>query len=135
MATVVVVPTGTAKPTVQGLSQFEGISAQSVGARGLCAHLLQIPPGGRANAHRHAGHETALFVLEGTAVVWFGDQLESRVEARAGDFMYIPPDVPHVPVNASDTQWARAVIARTDPSEQESVELLPELDGLPHLHE
>jgi uncharacterized RmlC-like cupin family protein len=50
-----------------------------------------------------------------------------------GDFIYIPPDVPHVPANASDTEWARGVVARTDPNEQESVELLPHLDGLPHL--
>ena len=90
-------------------------------------------PGGRAKAHRHAGHETAIYVLEGQAVVWFGEQLESRLEARPGDFVYIPTDVPHVPINASDTDWARAVVARTDPNEQESVELLPDLDRLPHL--
>jgi uncharacterized RmlC-like cupin family protein len=50
-----------------------------------------------------------------------------------GIFLYIPPDVPHVPANASNTEWARGVVARTDPNEQESVELLPHLDGLPHL--
>jgi uncharacterized RmlC-like cupin family protein len=43
------------------------------------------------------------------------------------------PDVPHVIANASDTEWGRGVVARTDPNEQESVELLPHLDGLPHL--
>jgi uncharacterized RmlC-like cupin family protein len=115
------------------LTQFEGISAESAGARALCAHLLAIPPGGRAKAHRHAGHETAIYLLEGQAVLWFGEELESRVEVGPGDFLYIPPDVPHVPANASNTEWARGVVARTDPNEQESVELLPHLDGLPHL--
>jgi uncharacterized RmlC-like cupin family protein len=133
MRSVIVLPTGEASTTRQGLRQFEGISAESVGSQALCAHLLAIPPGGRAKAHRHAGHETAIYLLEGQAVVWFGEQLESRVDVGPGDFLYIPPDVPHVPANASDTEWARGVVARTDPNEQESVELLPHLDDLPHL--
>jgi uncharacterized RmlC-like cupin family protein len=133
MGSLIVLPAGEASTTRQGLSQFEGVSAQSVGSRALCAHLLAIPPGGRAKAHRHAGHETAIYVLEGRAVLWFGEQLESRAEAGPGDFIYIPSDVPHVPANASDSEWARGVVARTDPNEQESVELLPHLDDLPHL--
>jgi uncharacterized RmlC-like cupin family protein len=131
--TLRVVPTGGRTVSRQGLDQFEGISAQSVGAHGLCAHLLAIPPGARAKAHRHAGHEPAIYVIEGETEVWFGEDLESRAVATAGDFVYIPPGVPHVPVNTSETEWARAVVARTDPNEQESVELLPHLDELPHL--
>jgi uncharacterized RmlC-like cupin family protein len=115
------------------LDQFEGVSAQSVGSRALCAHLLVIPPGARARAHRHVGHESAIYVIEGNTVVWFGENLESRAVAAAGDFVYIPPGVPHVPINLSDTEPARALVARTDPNEQESVELLPNLDDLPHL--
>ena len=65
--------------------------------------------------------------------MWYGEQLESKLEAAAGDFLYIPPGVPHVPINCSDTEWARALVARTDPNEQESVELLPHLDELEHL--
>jgi len=130
---IVVIPTGKGTVSLQGLNQFEGISAQSVGAKALCAHLLAIPPGGRAKAHRHSGHETAIYVFEGTTVVWFGEALESRIEAGAGDFVYIPPNVPHLPVNTSDSDWARGLVARTDPNEQESVELLPDLDDLPHL--
>jgi uncharacterized RmlC-like cupin family protein len=131
--TIHVVPTGSRTTSRQGLDQFEGVSAQSVGSRGLCAHLLAIPPGARAKAHRHAGHETAIYVIEGETAVWYGDDLQSHTVAVAGDFVYIPPGVPHVPVNTSDTVWARAVVARTDPNEQESVELLPHLDDLPHL--
>ena len=85
MSSVIVLPTGEASTTRQGLRQFEGISAESVGSRALCAHLLAIPPGGRAKAHRHAGHETAIYLLGGRAVVWFGEQLESRVEVGPGD--------------------------------------------------
>ena len=131
--TLTVIPSGSRTTSRQGLDQFEGVSAQSVGSVGLCAHLLEIPPGVRAKAHRHVGHETAIYVIEDETEVWFGGDLTEHAVANAGDFVYIPPGVPHVPVNTSDTVWAKALVARTDPNEQESVELLPHLDDLPHL--
>jgi mannose-6-phosphate isomerase-like protein (cupin superfamily) len=91
MGSVIVIPTGAASTTRQGLTQFEGISAESAGARALCAHLLAVPPGGRAKAHRHAGHETAIYVLEGRGVLWFGEELESRVDVGPGDFLTSRP--------------------------------------------
>jgi uncharacterized RmlC-like cupin family protein len=51
----------------QGFNYFEGISARSVGAQGICMHLLTIPPGGQAKAHLHEHHETAIYVLTGEA--------------------------------------------------------------------
>lgn len=113
----------------QGLSYFHGISAESVGSRGLCLHLLTIPPGGRAKAHMHAGHETAIYVLEGESEMWWGQRLEHHMVARAGDMVFIPPGVPHLPINRS-LEPVRALIARTDPNEQESVVLLPNLEAL-----
>ena len=113
----------------QGLEYFSGVSAQSVGAQGICMHLLNIPPGGRAKAHLHANHETAIYILQGTAEMWYGEGLRERLTASAGDFIYIPAGVPHLPINTSATETAVAVLARTDPNEQESVELLPGLDG------
>ena len=92
-------------------------------------HLLTIPPGGRAKAHMHESHETAIYVISGEGGMWYGDRLEEYVVVHAGEFLYIPAGVPHLPVNATD-QPVTAVIARTDPHEQESVVLLPELDGL-----
>jgi uncharacterized RmlC-like cupin family protein len=67
-------------------------------------------------------------VMSGTGGVWFGPQLEHHAMVGAGDFFYIPADVPHLPYNPSSTEPVIAVIARTDPNEQESVVLLPELD-------
>lgn len=113
----------------QGLSYFEGISAEATGSTGICMHLLTIPPGGRAKAHLHESHETAIYVLSGEAHTWYGDRLEHHAIVRAGEMFYIPAGVPHLPANLSD-QPCSAVIARTDPKEQESVVLLPELDGL-----
>lgn len=112
----------------QGLRYAPGISAESVGARGIHLQILSIPPGGRAKAHKHEAHETAIHVLSGESGCWFGDRLEDHLVARAGDFVYIPANVPHLPYNPSTTDHCVAVIARTDPNEQESVVLLPELD-------
>jgi uncharacterized RmlC-like cupin family protein len=113
----------------QGFDYFAGISREGSGAKGLCMHLLTIPPGGRAKAHKHATHETAIYVLEGEAVMYWGERLEHRMEIAAGDMIYIPADVPHLPMNVSPAPVS-AVIARTDPHEQESVVLLPGLDHL-----
>jgi uncharacterized RmlC-like cupin family protein len=113
----------------QGLTYFCGVAAETVGAKGICMHLVTVPPGGRAKAHLHERHETALYVLSGEAITLFGDRLQHHMVTKAGDIAYIPAGVPHLPVNLSD-QPTSAVIARTDPNEQESVVLLPELEAL-----
>lgn len=114
----------------QGLEYAVGVSAESVGSEAIHMQLVTIPPGGRAKAHKHATHETAIFALKGTSHVWHGEWLEQHSIVKEGDFFYIPADVPHLPYNPSSTETVTAVIARTDPNEQESVVLLPELDGI-----
>lgn len=114
----------------QDLAYSAGISAESVGTRGLCLHTIVIPPGGRGKAHLHQNHESAIYVLSGKAEMWWGDGLEHHVVVSAGDFLYIPAGVPHLPANRSSTEPATAVVARTDPHEQESVVLLPDLNQL-----
>ena len=113
----------------QGLSYFAGISAETVGSKAICMHLLTMPPGARAKAHLHENHETAIYMLAGKADTWYGDNLEHHVVVSAGELFYIPAGVPHLPANLSNAPCT-ALIARTDPNEQESVVLLPELDGL-----
>jgi len=113
----------------QGLEYAVGISAESAGSQAIHMQLLTMPPGARAKAHKHVTHETAIYVLSGEAGVWHGDRLEHHHTVKAGDFFYIPADVPHLPYNSS-TETAVAVIARTDPNEQESVMLLPELESI-----
>jgi uncharacterized RmlC-like cupin family protein len=113
----------------QGLTYFCGVAAETVGSKGICMHLLTIPPGARAKAHLHENHETAIYILDGEALTLYGDRLQHRMINRAGDLVYIPAGVPHLPINLSGKP-ASAVIARTDPNEQESVVLLPELEAL-----
>jgi uncharacterized RmlC-like cupin family protein len=112
----------------QGFEYFAGISSETAGSTGICMHLLEIPPGGRAKAHLHESHETAIYVLSGVSEVYYGDELGEHAIVGAGEFFYIPAGVPHLPMNTSDAMCV-AVIARTDPNEQESVVLLPHLEG------
>ena len=113
----------------QGFTYDAGISAESVGATSLCMHMLRIPPGGRAKVHLHEHHETAIYVLSGRGEMWFGDELEQHLTCAPGDMIYIPAGVPHLPLNPSPTEECVAVLARTDPNEQESVVLRPDLES------
>jgi len=113
----------------QGFDYFEGIAKETVGSQGVCMHLLTIPPGARAKAHKHQSHETAIYVISGSAKMYWGENLEHVMETNAGDLIYIPADTPHLPLNDGN-EAAVAVIARTDPNEQESVVLLPEVEAL-----
>jgi uncharacterized RmlC-like cupin family protein len=114
----------------QGLQYEVAISAETVGSKAIHMQLVTIPPRGRARAHKHATHETAIYAIKGESGVWHGEQLEHHTVVKPGEFFYIPADMPHLPYNPSDTEPVVAVIARTDPNEQESVILLPELDGI-----
>ena len=114
----------------QGLMYSPAISAETVGSQAIHMQLLTIPPGGRAKAHKHAAHESAIYMLSGVGAMWYGHQLEHHVLLHPADFLYIPADMPHLPYNPSTTEDAVAIISRTDPNEQESVVLLPHLDDL-----
>lgn len=119
---ITVRPNGTVN-TKQQLQNFEGISAATAGATGLCMHIVIVPPGGAAVPHIHKGYETAIYIVKGRAETKYGDGLEKSSFNQAGDFIFIPADVPHQPVNLSQEEEVVAVVARNDPNEQESVVL------------
>lgn len=108
----------------QGLEYFCGVSRETAGATGLCMHVVTIAPGARAKPHLHRNHESSVYVISGEAGMWFGAGLRDHVWMKAGDFAYIPANVPHLPYNPSSTTPCVGLIARTDPNEQESVTLL-----------
>jgi len=107
--------------TRQQLPYFVGVSGQTVGAEGLSMHIVVIPPGARSQPHSHRGHETAIYVLEGRVETRYGPGLAESVVSEAGDFLFIPPDVPHVAINLSTTEAARAIVSRNDARENDSV--------------
>jgi uncharacterized RmlC-like cupin family protein len=108
--------------TRQQLPYFVGISGATVGATGLSMHIVVIPPGGRSQPHAHVGYETGIYVLEGKVRTRWGAQLEYEVVSEPGDFLFVPPGVPHEAINLSTTEPARAIVARNDPAEQDKVE-------------
>ena len=113
----------------QGPDYTPGVSAESVGSRALWLGSVTLPPaGGRTKAHLHENHESAFYMISGGEVeVYTGEHLEHRDVAHAGDYFYFPAGVPHVAVNRGETP-AVFVGARTDPNEQESVVMRPELN-------
>ena len=81
-------------------------------------HLVVVPPGAAAEPHYHDGYETAIYQLEGRVETRYGEGLERSVVTEAGDFLFVPPGVPHQAVNLSATERAVALIARNDAGEQ-----------------
>lgn len=117
--------------TKQGLPIFQGISGRNAGAKGISMNKVIIPPGGAAKAHRHKGYESVIYLIKGRVQTLYGEGLKKSVINEAGDFIYIPADLPHKPINLSTTEAAEAIVARTDPDEQESVEHVAEPDAAP----
>lgn len=116
----------TVRPSAEELSRqqlpyFVGISQESAGATGISVNMIVIPPGGAAQPHIHRGYETAIYILEGRVQTFYGPQLSQSTINVTGDFLFIPADLPHQPVNLSDSQPAWAIVARNDANEQESV--------------
>jgi uncharacterized RmlC-like cupin family protein len=115
--------------SAQGSVYAPGISSQTAGSRVLFLGLVTLPPGERTKAHSHELHESAFYVLSGDEVeLWSGEQLEHRCVARAGDYLFIPPRVPHVAVNRSVAHPAVFVGVRDEPTAMESVAMRPDLD-------
>lgn len=119
---IVTVHPDRAQASRQGIPLFQGISGQNAGARALSMNRVVIPPGGSARAHVHKGYESAIYLIRGRVKTLYGEGLKKSVVNEAGDFLYIPAGVPHKPINLSATEPAEAIVARTDPNEQESVE-------------
>src|ERR1700677_4459117 len=93
----------------QGLMYSPAISAESVGSQALHMQLLTIPPGGRAKAHKHASHESAVYMIKGVGAMWYGPWLEHHNLLHPGEFLYIPADMPHLPYSPSTTEETVAV--------------------------
>lgn len=110
----------------QQLPYFVGISGDTAGSKGLSMNLVVIPPGGSAKPHLHKGYESAIYILSGRVRTRYGIGLKKSTVHKQGDFIFIPPNVPHQPLNLSETEPVRVIVARNDPNEQEHVFLLSE---------
>src|SRR5213593_2597614 len=96
-----------------GMDRRAAINFARVGAQKLWAGTVTIHPDAKTGAH-HRGHlESVIYVIRGRARMRWGDHLEFTAEARPGDFIYVPPYVPHQEINASDDQPLSCVLVRS----------------------
>ena len=102
---VQIVRAGTLDPnTAQtaGMSRAAAITRARVGAEKLWAGTVTIQPSAKTGAHHHGGLESVIYVLKGKARMRWGERLEFLAEAGPGDFIYVPPYVPHQEINAAN---------------------------------
>lgn len=126
--TAVCVRHSTAERTgAQGKNHVFGTSVtrESAGTESLCQTWLTLLPGILGNWHVHAGHESVVAIIDGEADAWYGEEM-AHVHLCPGDQLYLPAGCPHL---AYSEHGCRVVLARTDPTESESVELRPDLDA------
>ena len=97
-----------------GMNRAAAINYARVGAQKIWAGTVHIHPGAKTGAHHHGELESVIYVLKGRARMRWGDHLEFTAEAGPGDFIYVPPFVPHQEINASSEETLECVLVRSD---------------------
>jgi uncharacterized RmlC-like cupin family protein len=100
-------------PQTQGMNRAAAITHARAGAEKLWAGTVTIYPKAKTGAHHHGSLESVIYVVSGKARMRWGDALEFMAEAGPGDFIYVPPYVPHQEINASDEEPLACVLVRS----------------------
>ena len=101
-------------PQTPGMNRAAAIDFARVGARKIWAGTVHIHAGAKTGAHHHGALESVIYVLKGRARMRWGERLEYVAEAGPGDFIYVPPYVPHQEINASSDETLECVLVRSD---------------------
>ncbi len=101
-------------PQTPGMHREAAVTRTSAGAEKIWAGTVTIQPGAKTGPHHHGHLESVIYVLSGRARMRWGDRLEFASEAGPGDFIYVPPHVPHQEINASADEPLRCVVVRSD---------------------
>jgi uncharacterized RmlC-like cupin family protein len=96
-----------------GMRRAAAITAATVGAEKIWAGTVTILPNAKTGAHHHGPVESVIYVVRGQARMRWGDRLEYVAEAGAGDFIYVPPWVPHQEINAGADAALECVLLRS----------------------
>jgi uncharacterized RmlC-like cupin family protein len=100
-------------PQTPGMTRAAAITHARTGAAKLWAGTVVVEPAARTAAHHHGVLETVLYIIRGRARFRWGDRLEFVEEAGPGDFIYVPPFVPHQEMNARPDEPVEAVVVRS----------------------
>ena len=96
-----------------GMNRAAAINFARVGAEKLWAGTVHIHAGAKTGAHHHGDLESVIYIIKGKARMRWGETLEFTAEAGPGDFIYVPPFVPHQEINASDDETLECVLVRS----------------------
>jgi uncharacterized RmlC-like cupin family protein len=97
-----------------GMNRAAAIDYARVGAQKIWAGTVSIFANAKTGAHHHGALESVIYVVRGRARMRWGDRLEYVAEAGPGDFIYVPPYVPHQEINASSDETLECVLVRSD---------------------
>jgi uncharacterized RmlC-like cupin family protein len=98
----------------RGMNRKAAINLARAGAQKLWAGTVTIFPNAKTGAHHHGALESVIYVVKGKARMRWGDALQYVAEAEAGDFIFVPPYVPHQEINASTDEALECVLVRSD---------------------
>jgi uncharacterized RmlC-like cupin family protein len=101
-------------PQTAGMNRAAAITHARVGAQKIWAGTVTIHPNAKTGAHHHGHVESVIYVLRGNARMRWGEHLEYLAEAGPGDFIYVPPYVPHQEINANPGEPLECVLMRSD---------------------
>jgi len=96
-----------------GMKRRAAVTTERTGAAKLWAGTVTIEPKAKTGPHHHGDLESVIYVVNGIARLRWGDKLEYVAEAEQGDFIYVPPYVPHQEINGSDDRELHCVLARS----------------------
>ncbi|MBZ5575180.1 MAG: cupin domain-containing protein [Acidobacteriia bacterium] len=100
-------------PQTPGMTRAAAITHATAGANKLWAGTVVVQPDAKTGAHHHGELETVLYIVKGRARFRWGEKLEFVDEAGPGDFIYVPPFVPHQEINAKPDEPVEAVVVRS----------------------
>ena len=99
------------------MTRLVGVSQGLVGSEGIHLAIATIPPGCASSPHYHVNCESAIYVVRGQGRFIVGEKLENPLPIGPGDFIYVPPNAVHQPVNDSQTEPLELIVARNTPVE------------------
>jgi uncharacterized RmlC-like cupin family protein len=105
---------GPVRATTPGMDRAVAIDRARMGAQKLWAGTVHIHANAKTGAHHHGPLESVIYVVSGRARMRWGEHLEFTAEAGPGDFIYVPPYVPHQEINASTDEPLSCVLVRSD---------------------
>ena len=100
-------------PQTQGMNRAAAVNFARVGAEKIWAGTVHIYPKAKTGAHHHGPVESVIYVVKGKARMRWGEKLEYTAEAGPGDFIWVPPFVPHQEINARDDETLECVLLRS----------------------